>query len=351
MRLTRFTPIAAGVMLVAGCDPKGGAILAPKEPLAATRFVNAMPDTGATDWRFIDQLENSPVQLGLGFRGFSAYQATAPGSRPLRIFPTSERIDVTSTMFADQALTFDANKYYTIAQIGFSKTGQTPAKELWVVEDAHPTVAAGKIALRVMHAGAGHGAVDIYAVPVSGVAPTATATPLFTNVGYKTATSYAIIDVLPNTRPATLSATAGGYARTEGSFLTDGFAVGMQITASGFTTGANNGRSVITAVTATSLSVTKTAPPVAEAAAPSRRIVGELVLVATAAGNRASVIAETIAPPGEEARVSDNLTAIGGSTTPLSVMTAMLLPQSVTGSSAASFATPAFVFMIDKHPR
>ena len=62
-----------------------------------------------------------------------------------------------------------------------------------------------------------------------------------------------------------LSATAGGYARSAGSFVTDGFVVGQTITASGFTIPANNGSSTITAVTPTTLTVTKTIPPVAEA--------------------------------------------------------------------------------------
>jgi len=62
-----------------------------------------------------------------------------------------------------------------------------------------------------------------------------------------------------------LSATAGGYARANGSFITDGFQVGQTITATGFTIPANNGNSDITAITATTLTVTKTVPPVAEA--------------------------------------------------------------------------------------
>jgi hypothetical protein len=62
------------------------------------------------------------------------------------------------------------------------------------------------------------------------------------------------------------SATATGYARSTGSFITNGFAVGDEITASGFTTTANNGRSTITAVTATALTVTKTGGTTAEAA-------------------------------------------------------------------------------------
>lgn len=50
----------------------------------------------------------------------------------------------------------------------------------------------------------------------------------------------------------TLSATATGYARTAGSFLTDGFAPGMEVTPFGFTT---NPVDVITNVTALAMTV------------------------------------------------------------------------------------------------
>jgi len=43
-------------------------------------------DTSPTDWRFVDQIEYSPTNIGLAFRSFSPYQPTAPGPRHLRIF-------------------------------------------------------------------------------------------------------------------------------------------------------------------------------------------------------------------------------------------------------------------------
>ena len=56
------------------------------------------------------------------------------------------------------------------------------------------------------------------------------------------------------TGSTTLSATATGYARASGSFITDGFAVGMEVVGSGFANGVNNtpGRT-LTAVTALAL--------------------------------------------------------------------------------------------------
>jgi hypothetical protein len=53
----------------------------------------------------------------------------------------------------------------------------------------------------------------------------------------------------------TLAATTTGYTRTTGSFVTDGFAVGMEILPAGFTA---NLRATITAVSALSMTVNRT---------------------------------------------------------------------------------------------
>ncbi len=72
----------------------------------------------------------------------------------------------------------------------------------------------------------------------------------------------------------TLSATSTGFARTAGSFVTDGFAVGMELLAAGFGVSGNNTRFTITAVTA--LAITCADPvngsPTAEAAAAGRSL-------------------------------------------------------------------------------
>lgn len=57
----------------------------------------------------------------------------------------------------------------------------------------------------------------------------------------------ALATVVATTGTLSLAATTTGYTRAAGSFLTDGFAAGMEITPAGF---ANNSRAVITEVTA-----------------------------------------------------------------------------------------------------
>lgn len=53
-----------------------------------------------------------------------------------------------------------------------------------------------------------------------------------------------------DTGVTTISATATGFSRAAGSFLTDGFAVGQAVTSSGFVGSGFNGKSIITAVDA-----------------------------------------------------------------------------------------------------
>lgn len=52
-----------------------------------------------------------------------------------------------------------------------------------------------------------------------------------------------------------VSGTPDSYTRASGSFVADGFQVGMQITVSGFSTAANNGTKTVTAVTALALEI------------------------------------------------------------------------------------------------
>lgn len=192
MKLMRIATLLAGAFALGACDETGtDAIAANTPPLAYTRFIHAVPDTGATDWRFIDQIEYSPVMFRMTFRTFSPYQGTAPGQRKLRIFPTSTDINVTSQHLIDETITLEAGKYYTIIHTGYARTGSTPADNLIVMEDQHPaSVPAGSFATRIVHLGTGLANVDAYAVASTSTTIVG-ATPLFTNVTYGAQSAYA----------------------------------------------------------------------------------------------------------------------------------------------------------------
>lgn len=77
----------------------------------------------------------------------------------------------------------------------------------------------------------------------------------------------------PTTGTTSLAATATGYTRAAGSFVTDGFKPGMEVLAAGFVTSANNGYKVVTAVTASVLTVTSSTTMSTEAAGGNESIV------------------------------------------------------------------------------
>ena len=316
-------------------------------PTAGVRFLNALPDTQAVDFRFVDIPENS-AHWNIAFRNNPTttscvtastqvqYKNVRAGSRHFRIFLSDTIQAIASTVVKDSTFDFTQDKQYTVLLWGRSRSGATPAMRTTILDDAPPDPG-NQVALRFINASSM--AVDVRHYLSSATVP---ATATWTNVAPLSVTSYVLtapgtmrynvqpagggnvladapalsgaagtvgIDPLPGTTIAgsavsgiffdppvagsdapqgtafrtttgstSLSATATGYARASGSFISDCFRVGMEITASGFTDPANNGTSVITAMNATSLTVTKATPTVAEAAAASRTINAERLL-------------------------------------------------------------------------
>lgn len=190
MKLMRIATLLAGVIAVGACDESGtDAVLAPIPPLAYTRFINAVADTGATDWRFIDQIEYSPVMMGMAFRSFSPYQGTTPGARRLRVFPTSTNISVTSNHIIEATVNLEAGKYYSIIHTGYADAARTPADQIVVMEDVIPTsVPATNIATRIVNLGTGLGSIDTYAVATATTA--ISGAPMFSAVAYGAGSAY-----------------------------------------------------------------------------------------------------------------------------------------------------------------
>src|SRR5687767_4837776 len=236
-----FAFACLGALLVAACDDNGSeVILAPKVPLAYTRFVNAVPDTQPTDWRFIDQLENSPTSIGLAFRSFSPYQATTPGARKLRVFPADTNIAVVQQMLIDTTITLAAGTYYTLVHLGNARGN---ADRLLVIQDDIPNVQTTNIALRAVHLGTGLTNLDVFLLSDTTSAAPLPATPQFANLAFAAASPYA------TRAPGTfrLRATSSGQTTVVANAIAPlGAAAvpGDNLTAIG---GSNLGGSVITA--------------------------------------------------------------------------------------------------------
>jgi hypothetical protein len=176
MRRTRIGLTFASIAALAGCSADASkVIIANPGPLAYVRFINAIPDSGSQDWRFVDAVEGSPTTMALPFRGIfpgASYQSAAPGSRHLKVFqssldptfadPTKTTPGIVSTVFVDSTFTLTAGTHYTIIAIGSlrSKT----AKFLILTDNY--TDPAANVAVRVVNAGAT--AYDIYGSPSGG---------------------------------------------------------------------------------------------------------------------------------------------------------------------------------------
>jgi hypothetical protein len=257
-----------GAAALGACSGDTGAILAPTQALAYTRFVDAVPDSGGMDWRFVDVIENSPTTFGLNFRSTfpgATYQATGPGSRHLRIFQTSTDINLTQKVLFDTTYTFTAGTHYTLLVAGNMRGG---TGKLYILTDNF-TDPGAQVAMRVINAGAG--SVDVYASASGGT----------------------------STLPSAFASGLANFAATN---------------------------------------YVNVAP-------------GPLDLRAFAAGSTTfPAMADVVVPAGLPADRANNLTAVGGSTQPGSVITAFIVPRSVAGSTATNFTTPSIVYIVDRHP-
>src|SRR5687767_12127224 len=198
MRSTLLAALSLGAVLLTGCDDDGDVIVAPDRPRASVRFINAVPDTVVSDWRFIDQIVDSPYEVGFAFRAMTDYQGAAPGTRPFRVFPGTDNSSTQNALIA-QDVTIAANTNYSFIHTGFSKVGQTPADQLLVVTETVPTVAATDVAVRAMHLGAGMPDVNIYVTHNTGTTVPTTSNASWLDVTYGETTPYVHITKVGST--------------------------------------------------------------------------------------------------------------------------------------------------------
>ncbi|MDB4874871.1 MAG: hypothetical protein JWM41_1317 [Gemmatimonadetes bacterium] len=170
MRALRFIIAVASLAALGACGSDGTtAITTTATNIAFTRFVNAVADSGAQDWRFIDVIENSPTTFGLAFRGTfpgAGYQATGAGSRHLRLFQTSTDILQTQKVLFDTTFTFTAGTHYTLIAAGNLRPGAANPAKLYILTDDF-TDPGASVALRVVNAGAAT-SVDVYGSTTGG---------------------------------------------------------------------------------------------------------------------------------------------------------------------------------------
>src|ERR1043166_8227421 len=128
--------LAAGA--VSACNPDQE-VITEDIPTTGIRFINAVPDTGAMDFRPVDIVENSQF-YNVTFRRATPlyYKNARAGTSHFSIFRTPSATDpaevqlaTAKTVVADlPAEVLEAGKRYTYILWGYSRTGSTPAMRL-----------------------------------------------------------------------------------------------------------------------------------------------------------------------------------------------------------------------------
>jgi uncharacterized protein DUF4397 len=161
MTRLRSALVCAIALASFGCHPDA-VTTTPVVPLAGIHFVNAVPDTMQQAIRVVDIVSNASL-FAADFRAFNAYyQGIEAGSREIKVFLSSTDPSIAQQFLADTTYNFAPDQHYTFVHTGFSRTGQTPARAVWIIQDNPPTPGLGQVGLRLIHAGAGIGPVDIY---------------------------------------------------------------------------------------------------------------------------------------------------------------------------------------------
>jgi len=182
MRISKFQLLLAALTLSAvGCaTPDGKLTGTTVPPVAFVRYINALPDTMNTTVRWVDYLEFTPQTFAnVPYRGVGQglYQGLKAGSRHFKVF-NADIVNFSTAgntaVLADETISFEANKYYTILFTGYARTG---SKKIVVFEDVIPAPGSN-VALRVLNANTGLGSIDAYklatsADPISGTATVA----------------------------------------------------------------------------------------------------------------------------------------------------------------------------------
>ncbi len=186
----RFMRVLMAGITVAGLSACGSdsvsKVVAP-DVFSSIRWVNAVSDTVAMDYRIVDVATNAS-EPNLAFRASSGnWRNLPPGAHHIKVFFTNTTqagtdVSIVSQVFVDTTLTFEEGKKYTILHYGFAKAGATPKQQLVLIEDVPPTPASGQIALRAINAAPALGAVDVYTIPATATGGATSGSATFTNV-------------------------------------------------------------------------------------------------------------------------------------------------------------------------
>jgi hypothetical protein len=178
-RITQLFALGVAAGALSACAPDQ-IVKTEDIPTAGVRFINAVPDTGAMDFRFVDIVESN-AHFNVAYRGgISAsggvqavtqvqYKNTRAGQRHFRIFMSGTTAALASTVVKDTTVTIEAGKLYTAIMWGYSKAGNGPAMRLSFIAEPAPDPG-NQVALRVINTTGS--AIDVRQYAATGTVPT-----------------------------------------------------------------------------------------------------------------------------------------------------------------------------------
>jgi hypothetical protein len=226
-------------------------------PQARVRYFNASPDAPAsTEAVFVDKVENAFTFRRVPFRGHSGeYQAVNAGARQFRVFRAigTATVDTAQVVVIDTTFSLEADRRYTIMQVGNSLTarGTAGAASVVVFEDTLPeTVTAGTVALRVYNALPTAPTATVAVAPRTSATATGATAATIPGVAYLGRSAYVNV-------PALAAADTSAYYRfivtsSAGAALANNFPTTMGVVPNGTTLSAGG---------AAAVAATATAPP------------------------------------------------------------------------------------------
>lgn len=182
-RIVQLSMLCLVAGVASACSPDE-VVTTENIPTAGVRFINAVPDTGASfglDFRFVD-LPESNAQFRITFRNTPAssggvtastqvqYKNARAGQRRFRIFLDDTLQAIASTVLKDSTMNVEAGKNYTVLLWGNARSTGADKMRLNVIDEnvADP---GASVALRVINTTGSP--IDVRQYPATGTVPAA----------------------------------------------------------------------------------------------------------------------------------------------------------------------------------
>jgi hypothetical protein len=233
--MRRIFRLSICCLVALGCNDLEQVVSTAAIPTAGVRFINAVPDTGAMDFRFVDIVESN-AHWNIAFRNNPStsggvtsstqvqYKNTQAGSRHFRIFMSGTTAAVASQVVKDSTFNFEAGKLYTVLVWGNARGGATPLR-VTILEEAVADPGA-QVALRVINTASNIGNVDVKQFADGATPP---ATPTWANVGSLSISTF--VTAAPGQKRFTVEPAGGGTAIVANALALPGAAKTVDIDA------------------------------------------------------------------------------------------------------------------------